>query len=44
MTEEQIRSLVDARNGTVKPAIYTDAALYELELERVWPHLAVPCA
>ena len=36
MTEEQIRALVDARNGTVKPEIYTDAALYELELERVF--------
>lgn len=36
MTEEQIRALVDARNGTVKPAIYTDAQLYELELERVF--------
>lgn len=36
MTEEQIRALVDARRGTVKPAIYTDDALYQLELERVF--------
>lgn len=36
MNEEQIRALVDARNGTVKPMIYTDAQLYEMELERVF--------
>lgn len=36
MTEEQIRALVDARNGTVKPAIYSDPELYQLELERVF--------
>jgi len=36
MTEEQILALVDARNGTVKPSIYTDADLYDLELERVF--------
>lgn len=36
MDNDQIRSLVDSRNGTVKPAIYSDAELYELELERVF--------
>lgn len=36
MDNDQIRSLVDSRNGTVKPAIYTDEALYQLELERVF--------
>lgn len=36
MDDDQIRSLVDSRNGTVKPAIYSDAQLYELELERVF--------
>ncbi len=36
MDSDQIRSLVDSRNGTVKPAIYTDEELYQLELERVF--------
>lgn len=36
MDSDRIRSLVDSRNGTVKPAIYTDEELYQLELERVF--------
>ncbi|GAB3453141.1 3-phenylpropionate/cinnamic acid dioxygenase subunit alpha [Insolitispirillum peregrinum] len=31
-----IRSLVNSRQGTVKPAIYTDQAIYDLELERIF--------
>lgn len=27
----KVRDLIDAENGTVKPAIYTDVAIYELE-------------
>ena len=36
MNENEIRGLVDARSGTVKPMIYTDPGLYEMELERVF--------
>lgn len=31
-----VRSLIDSHRGTVKPAIYTDDAIYELELERIF--------
>ena len=31
-----VRSLVNSREGTVKPAIYTDPDIYRLELERIF--------
>jgi 3-phenylpropionate/trans-cinnamate dioxygenase alpha subunit len=31
-----VRSLIDAHRGVVKPAIYADPTIYELELERVF--------
>lgn len=35
-TDADIAALVDEKNGMVNPQIYTDEALYELELERVF--------
>lgn len=32
----QVRPMVDAKNGQVTPEIYTDEAIYQLELERVF--------
>ena len=32
----QVRSMVDARHGRVKPQIYADPEIYQLELERVF--------
>ncbi len=36
MTNEEIRRLVDPKDGTLSARIYSDPAVYELEMERIF--------
>ena len=36
LTNEEIRRLVDPKDGTLAARIYSDPAVYELEMERIF--------